>query len=206
MAKTAKERILKNIREGLMEASDHPFPNMDFEQSIYPEMENNLALEFAQHFVNEHNGEFYFCENPKEFVLHMRQLMEDRKWDNISCVDEDLKILFERVQFNQYNSNKDNFAGVTLAESLIARDGSILISSHQKEAHDYLLNHDAIILVTSTNHIQAELNDGLNVIRKKYNSTPNCISIIKGSKPEEQLSRFSNIYTAKEIHLFLIDN
>lgn len=207
MSKSAKERILKSVREGLMSPSEHPFPNMDFEQSIYPPLEDGLDLSFVKHFVHEQGGEFVYCGDPKEFVAHLDQLLNEKKWDKLYCVDPDLQILFDKVKFTRFTSNRaESNIAVMLPEALLARTGSFLLSGNQSEGADFIVDSETVIFVASPQHLTEDLKDGLNIIRKKYNHVPSSITQFTKGEKSDNWSHTDYRFGPDNVYLFLIDN
>lgn len=209
MGKSTKEKILKNIREGLMSPSDHPFPNMDFEQAIFPQTGESLDLLFAKKFIENHKGQFFYCGNPQEFIEHLKALLQKRKWNNIYCKDNDIITLFNKIGFSDFtttSTKEKTDVCLMLPEALLAQTGSFVITSNQIEGNEFITLPDTLIMVASPQHIRGNLKEGLDLIKKKYKNVPSNISIITGNGQQDKIDRTTSIHGPKELFLFLIDN
>src|SRR5438874_2417647 len=127
---TSKEKLLKKIRKALLEKRDNPYPNLE-EQPLYPPADDMLEIMFAEAFVGI-GGQFMFCEDEIQFIESLINLAEERKWHKIYCWEPALQELMDKYDYPYYATDK-NFeqaeAGFTLCEALVARNGSILLSS-----------------------------------------------------------------------------
>src|SRR3546814_11437631 len=80
------------------------------------------------------SGQFVYCENELQFVENLLTLSAEKKWQHICCWENKLQTLLRNCEF-PFQANDHNFeeteAGITLCEALIARNGSVLMSSAQ---------------------------------------------------------------------------
>lgn len=49
---TSREKVLKSIRNALLSKTPNPNANVDLEAKFYAELDESLALNFAQEFTN----------------------------------------------------------------------------------------------------------------------------------------------------------
>jgi L-lactate dehydrogenase complex protein LldG len=90
---------------------------------------------------------------------------------------------------------------VCSCESLIARTGSIMVSSKQGSSKGALLNAKILVVIAFTNQLVGDMKEALNVVRKKYNgSFPNMISVI--TNPINQVGESP----AQELYVLLIES
>ncbi|MBC8173954.1 MAG: LUD domain-containing protein, partial [Chitinophagales bacterium] len=130
---SSKEAMLTNIRNALLSKTKQPFPNIESVDNIYAIADEPLDILFAEEFLKV-NGEFIFCENEKECVENIKDLVLQKGWEHIYCYEPVLHQLFDKHQFIQYDAKKDITnadAGIILCEALVARTGSIVVSSKQ---------------------------------------------------------------------------
>ena len=97
---SAREKILKKVRNALIEASDNPYTQVDFEAAIF-ETPEALDIQFAEVF-NSNGGHFVYCENPKDFSAQISALCKEKEWDKVLIQDPDLKVLFDKTGFDQF--------------------------------------------------------------------------------------------------------
>jgi L-lactate dehydrogenase complex protein LldG len=80
---TSKEKLLKKIRQALLEKRDNPYPNLE-NLPMYPPAAEDLDLMFAEEFMAV-SGQFAFCEDEVEFIETLLELAEKRSWRKIYC-------------------------------------------------------------------------------------------------------------------------
>jgi L-lactate dehydrogenase complex protein LldG len=207
---TNREKVLKKIRDAIIDKSDNPFQNIDFESSVYKEIDDSLDITFAEAF-NEANGNFVYCSDEKEFLNNYNYIAASKKWDNIFCIDDDLIELLNLSKI-KFSSDENNFfqqkIGITRCEFLIARSGSIMVSSKQMSGRRMNFYPDIHIVIAYTSQLVDDMKQALKQIRVKYSSLPSMISIICGPSRNMEIEN-SNIigsHGPKEVFVFLIDN
>jgi len=136
---TTKEKILKKIRSALLHKTDNPYPNIDLESDVYQESEESPDIVFAEELLNV-SGNFIYCESENEFAENLKELMTEHEWTNVFCAEEKLTALLDRSHV-PFVSGKEDFldmeVGLTSCEFLVARLGSVMVSSRQKSGIIY---------------------------------------------------------------------
>ena len=207
---TAKEKILKKIRKGLLHKTANPFPGLDTESSVFQIPDDALELSFAQNFI-EAGGNFVFCEHELEFIEHCISLASDNQWKNILCVEEHLQNLFETCEFPYIKSaaqSQNHQAVITTCEYLIARTGSVMISSANsgRKAAAFSPIH---IVVAYTSQLVFDIKDALINIREKYSEKiPSMISILTGPSATADIESkiIRGAHGPGEVYVFMIDD
>lgn len=95
--------------------------------------EKDLDIRFATRLM-ESGGKFIFSETMKEAVEIIRSLKEDNNWQHIFTWENEIKDLFTENNFqrNMVGYTIENSdAAISLCESLIAEDGSIVLEPKQ---------------------------------------------------------------------------
>lgn len=207
---TNREKVLKKIRDAIIDKSDNPYQNIDFESSVFNSNTDSLDIIFAEAF-NESKGSFIYCADEKEFLNNFHYLATQKKWENIFCIDEDLIELLElsRIKFSSdiqfFNQQK---IGVTKCEYLIARTGSIMVSSKQMSGRKMNFYPEKHIVVAYTSQLVSDIKNALKDIRFKYPLLPSMISIITGPSNNFDIesTKIIGSFGPKELYLFLIDD
>ena len=129
----SKEKILKKIRQALSTPVPVPFPQSEGNESVFQPATQEAEVEFAENFTKL-QGKFSFCMNETEFGQQLETLIAARKWSNIYCREEKLKLMLQQHGFTQnfFNDLAACDASITTCELLIARTGSIMMSSTQQ--------------------------------------------------------------------------
>ena len=208
---TQREKILKKVRNALIRKTNNPFPNPDFESPVYMEMNDPLEVVFAEEFIKV-SGKFVYCESEQEFTDNLKILMIENNWENVFCIEEKVKqiLLDGQIPFLFENDELlDIKVGVTLCEYLIARHGSIMISSKQQCGRRLIVYPPVHIIVAYISQLVPNLIHALNGIKQKYgDKLPSLISVITGPSRTADIEKtlVLGAHGPKDIYVFLIDD
>jgi len=210
MEPTSKERILKKIRKGLIESTTQPFSSIDINQSVYVPQGKPLDELFAEEF-SKLTGQFIFCETIKEFIAGLNELALEKKWENLFCWDHSLQIIFQKHDFSKCKIGiniETADAGITTCEALIARTGTILLSSNQASGRSLPIFPPVHIAVANTDQLVFDSKDALQRLMQKYNGRlPSMISLATGPSRTADIEKtlVLGAHGPKEVYVFLID-
>jgi L-lactate dehydrogenase complex protein LldG len=204
----AKEKILKKVRQALSTPVPVPFPQSEGTDSVFPPATQDFELEFAENFTGL-LGKFSFCMNESELVQQLNTLIEVRKWENIYCRENDIREILQKHGWTK--SFSDDLpscnASVTSCECLIARTGSIMMSSAQQNrtASVYAPVH---ICIAYTDQLVYDIKNGLAKIKEKYQgSMPSLVTFATGPSRTADIEKtlVVGVHGPKEVFCFLID-
>jgi L-lactate dehydrogenase complex protein LldG len=205
-----REKILKKIRKGLIHQTLNPFPDIDLERSVYKILKEPL-VEFVQEF-REAGGQFVFCEDELDFVENIVVLAQQKKWSNIFCWEEQLQKILKDCAFPFSGTDvnfKDCMVGITACEALIARTGSIMVSSRQKSGRRLFIFPTVHIVLAYSSQLVADTRDGFIFMKAKYpDRLPSLITSITGPSKTTDIENtmVTGVHGPAEIYLFLIDD
>ena len=208
---SSKEAMLTNIRKALLSPTKPPFPLNEPMETAYPVNDEPLEIQFAQELIKV-NGEFIFCETEKECVEGLKELIAQKGWTKLSCLDTALHILFDRNAFIGYETNTDitqSDAGLTTCEALVARTGSILFSSRITSGRTLPVFPPNNIVIASTNQLVQDIADAFAAVRKKYNgSMPSMVNLATGPSRTADIEKtlVLGAHGPRAVYVFLIDN
>lgn len=208
---TSKEKILKKIRKALIHKSAQEMVDVDKESVIFSPSEEPLEIQFAQNF-SAVNGRFVFCENEAEFIENFDFIANDHKWKNLFCLEPAIKELLKKGKINFSDKEADFLStdiGLTLCECLVARTGSIIITSKQASGRRLPVYANFHIVIAYTSQLMYNIKDALKFIREKYkNKLPSMISTITGPSRTSDIEKtlVQGAHGPKEIFVFLIDD
>ncbi|HIF14152.1 MAG TPA: hypothetical protein EYQ86_01990 [Bacteroidetes bacterium] len=206
----AKEQILKNIRSALINRTPNPFPNTDFDKDIYTESKDTNDVLFAKEFTKV-NGQFIYCSDTYDFANNFRSLIEEKKWKNIHCLNKDLLDLFKHMQVKDICESQDLLeaeVGVTNCESLIARTGSVLISSADSNGRQLSILPPVHVVVASTDQLAYDLKEAFDLLKRKYKGNyPSMLSVTTGPSRTADIEKtiVLGAHGPKELFVFLIE-
>jgi len=210
METASKERILKNIRKGLIQTTDQPFPNLDTSTSVYPAPVDSLDVIFAEQFTRV-QGNFVYCENEDDFIDHLTALADEKQWNNIFAWEYFLQQMLQRNAFMRLSvgNNLDKAdAGITLCEWLVARTGSIVVSSRQMAGRSLPIYPPVHLVVAFNTQLVYDIKEALQGVTEKYNGTlPSMISIATGPSRTADIEKtlVLGAHGPKEVYLFFVD-
>ena len=87
---TSKEKILKKIRNALIEKTENPFGAVDFESNVYAKSGSSLDVIFAEAFTKI-AGKFIYCADETEFLKNLQSLILEKQWTSIFCRDDKIR-------------------------------------------------------------------------------------------------------------------
>jgi L-lactate dehydrogenase complex protein LldG len=207
----SKENILKRIREALATPTQTPVAKPDFSAPIYSQISSEPSVQFAEVFVRN-KGEFFFCENEQEFISSLQLLIEKRNLQEIYVWETLLNELLKKsgIAFKADDTKfKSAEVGITLCECLVARTGSIIITSRQEAGRRLGIYPPIHIVVAFTSQLVADIKDGLQMVQAKYPTLlPSMISMITGPSRTADIEKtlVLGAHGPKELILFLIED
>jgi L-lactate dehydrogenase complex protein LldG len=183
----SKENILSRIRKGLSEqALTIPFPEAEkeTESSIFTQKELPVEEVFAESFI-QLGGKFVFCDNEQELLENVYALYENRGWQKLLCSDKRLFQLFLNNKLNMIHAADPAIesadACITDCELLIARTGSVLLSSRQYLGRTSSIFYPVHIIVAYASQVVPDINMGMKTLQKKYGTDlPSMINLNTG--------------------------
>lgn len=210
METTSKERVLKNIRQALIQPTDVPFPNLDTTSSTYPAPADSLDVIFAEEFTKI-QGNFVYCEHEDDFIAQLNSLSEKNNWQNIYAWEFRLQELlqqhsFKRLRVGHVLDKAD--AGITTCECLVARTGSILLTSKKESGRALPIFPPVHIVIAYKNQLCYDLKEGIQKVTEKYNGNlPSMISIATGPSRTADIEKtlVLGAHGPKEVYVFYID-
>lgn len=205
----SKEKILKKIRQALSTPVPVPFPQSEGNESVFQPATQEAEVEFAENFTKL-QGKFSFCLNEKECVQQLQTLIAARKWSNIFCREEELKLMLQQNNFTQtfFNDLAACDASITTCELLIARTGSIMMSSAQQSGRTVSVYAPVHICVAYTDQLVYDIKDALLSIKEKYSEhLPSLITLATGPSRTADIEKtlVVGVHGPKEVFCFLIE-
>lgn len=195
-----KEQVMKDIREALMDKNiiadsethiteDNPYNNED------------LSVLFAQNFTRR-GGVMYYCYNEGDIKIRIEDIQ--RKHGNviIGNAAENLTGFLGHLGIDNCATCEANTRyplGATLCETLIAEQGSILISSNQGLGLTMPTLTDALIVLAFTSQVVANWEAATERLRNFYTEFPEQIMVTNPGSLAQRKNGF-------KIYLILIED
>ncbi len=182
----ARENILRRVRTSLSnDTLPMPYPDAEKEtQSIYTHADLPQEEIFASEFIKL-GGKFIFCDNEQELLNNIVILYENRGWEQLLCADERIRRLFVNNKIDIVTAADARYEGadacITGCEMLLARTGSIMLSSAQNMGRMAPVYFPVHLVFAYANQVVPDIEDGINALRKKYgNDLPSMINLATG--------------------------
>ena len=168
---SARENILKKIRKALTQSTPLPFPKSEGTGSVFKPAVQELEIEFAEQFGNL-QGRFVFCLNYSELVKHLREILSNNKWTKIFCKETEIGQQLKEAGFADFHAAdlEGCDAAITGCEFLIARTGSIVMSSSQQSGRTVSVYAPVHICIAKSNQLVYDVRNGLK--RSRKNTAP----------------------------------
>ncbi|WP_202628781.1 LutC/YkgG family protein [Sediminibacterium soli] len=210
MSSTARENILKKIKQALEKPVPVPFPSSEKLQPLFTAPEQDNELLFAENF-SKLQGRFSFCANEKELVQQLQSLISAREWTKIYCRETELK---SRLSANGFSTvYTDDVAGcdasVTGCESLVARTGSMVLSSAQQSGRTVSVYAPVHICIAYTSQLVYDISDSLMQVRENYGQQfPSVVTLATGPSRTADIEKtlVVGVHGPKEVFCFLVDS
>lgn len=207
---TSKEKMLKKVRKALLEKRDNPYPNLE-EAPLYQPHDDYLEVTFAEQLTLV-AGKFVFCENEIQFIENLLLLADEKSWRKIYCWEPAVQEILTHYEYPFYSTDTDFMqaeVGITLCESLIARNGSVLVSNGNAAGRRLSIYPHQHIVLAYTSQLVLDLRDGFKRLREKYSDKlPSMISNITGPSRTADIEKtlVLGAHGPKELYVFLIDD
>lgn len=210
MSSTARENILKKIKQALGKPVPVPFPASEGNESVFLPSQQELEIEFAENF-SKLEGRFSFCADEKELVLQLQTLIDTRKWTKIYSRETGINEKLSNAGFicNYANDVATCDAAITGCEALIARTGSMVMSSAQLSGRTISVYAPIHICIAYTKQLVYDISEGLQQVREGYGQNfPSLVTLATGPSRTADIEKtlVVGVHGPKEVFCFLVDN
>lgn len=210
----ARENILGKIRKALnAEKLPMPFPEAEKSANVDVFNESGLSIEetFAESFIKL-GGKFVFCNNEQELLESIAELHESRGWQQLYCAEERLLQLFQNNKIDVVHradvSDGTADACITGCEYLVARTGSVFLSSKQHLGRTAMVFYPVHIIVAYAGQVVPDIQQGLDLLTKKYgNNLPSMINLNTGPSRTADIEKtlVVGVHGPGEVFCFLVN-
>lgn len=209
MADNAREHILNRIKQALKQPVPVPFPASEGNEFLFQPADQDLEIIFAENFT-QLQGRFSYCANEAELAVQLNALATQRKWSKIYCVEPALKSVLAEKGFT--NTDATDLAAcdasITYCEQLVARTGSLLLSSGQASGRTVSVYAPVHICVAYTDQLVYDIADGIHGLIDRYRlNLPSLITLASGPSRTADIEKtlVVGVHGPKEVFCFLLD-
>ena len=214
MANTSRDIILRRIRESLQQPAPQPArPDMAAPLHPRPAPDDDLAVLFAQSFVRV-GGALYYCESVEHFYDQLFAYKKEKELERLFVWEPELKkllhegnIVFQDTE-TEFIDHAD--AGLTTCEALVARTGSVLVSSATGSGRRLSIYPDQHLVFARTSQAVTDIGDALLRLQQKYgpDKLPSMVSLTTGPSRTADIEKtlVLGAHGPHSIVLFLLDD
>jgi L-lactate dehydrogenase complex protein LldG len=204
----ARSKILKKIKQALKSPVEAPFPDLVADMPIFTPSNQELTIHFAQKFT-ELMGKFVYCADDGELVQQLSSLIQSKQWEKIYSVETGWLDDMSAFNFNPVTSDDlaNCDASITLCEHLIARTGTIVLSSQQLSGRAASVYAPIHICIAYTHQLVNDITDSLEQFKKDLTYMPSMISYATGPSRTADIEKtlVVGVHGPKEVYCFLVD-
>ena len=206
---TAKETILKKIRQALSQSTPVPFPASEGSSSVFQPASQENDVEFAEQFTRL-QGKFIYCADHTELAEQVWGLVQAKAWTSVFCREKILSAVFTEPLRGILNIEQlaTSDAAITSCEQLIARTGSILLSAAQESGRTVSVYTPVHICIAYTNQLVYDIKDGLDLLKERYkNQLPSLVTLATGPSRTADIEKtlVVGVHGPKEVYVFLVE-
>lgn len=204
----ARSKILQKIKQALKDPVPVPFPDQVSETPIFLPTDQELTVEFAEKFT-ELLGKFIYCSDEGELVKQLTQLIGTNKWTKIYSRETGWLDDMKEYHFDPVNT--DDLAGcdaaITLCDHLVARTGTIVLSSQQLSGRTTSVYAPIHICIAYTHQLVFDISDSLAQFKNESDTIPSMISYATGPSRTADIEKtlVVGVHGPKEVYCFLVD-
>ncbi len=210
-AKT-KEIVLRRVREALAKPAPFLPPTPDFTSPLHHASTEDLSVIFVESFL-KNSGTFFYCETEEAFFDQLYTFKKEHNLEHLFVWEPNLQQALQHAGIT-YNDTVQDFvkngdASLTTCESLIARTGSLLVSSANAGGRRLSIYPTIHIVVAKASQLVPDIKDGLQKLRDKYKTNfPSMVSLVSGPSRTADIEKtlVMGAHGPKQLVLFLIDD
>jgi L-lactate dehydrogenase complex protein LldG len=188
-----REKLLKLLRNRLLDRNKQLELTETNEDIFVSYNEEDPVMVFAEK-LSKGGGKFVYCQNEDELFSKLKTLISYRQWSNPQSFSNNLLTFLKNKGIETTLADKDVKVGISLCQGIIAKTGSIVITSTQGAGTHLTKFPQVFIVIAMTSQIFKSYKQIINLLPE----TPPkwIISIKSGKLIEEEI---------KELYLFVVE-
>ena len=205
----AKENILKKIRKALTQSTPLPFPASEGTTTVFKPGRQELEIEFGEQFTKL-LGKFIYCADIEELESQLETVISHNKWEKIFFREDEMRNVFNNSSFGKpsYPDLATADAAITTCEALVARTGSIIMSSAQRSGRTTSVYAEIHVCIAFTDQLVYDVRDGLQLIKERYaGRMPSLITFATGPSRTADIEKtlVVGVHGPREVYVFLVE-
>ena len=207
-----KDLILRRIREALAKGSAPLPPAPDLAAPLHPPLVGDLAEVFAQNFIAA-GGTFVYCENDDHFFENLYHFKQQHQLQTLHVWEPGLQEYLTHGEIT-FTDAPDTFiadapAALTTCEALLARTGSVLVSSATASGRRLSAYPERHLVVAHASQVVADIRPALAQAQARYGRRlPSMLSVITGPSRTADIEKtlVLGAHGPRQLVVFLLDD
>ena len=204
----SRSKILNKIKQALKDPVPVPFPEQVADTPIFIPTEEELTIGFAEKFT-ELLGKFVYCADEAELVDQLTKLIHSQGWTKVYSREAGWLDDMKEYNFDPVNSDDLDSCDVaiTLCDHLIARTGTIVLSTNQISGRTASVYAPIHICIAYTHQLVFDISDSLQLFKNEEAHLPSMISYATGPSRTADIEKtlVVGVHGPKEVYCFLVD-
>jgi len=205
----ARENILKKIRKALTQTTPLPFPAGEGTSTVFKPVLQELEIEFGEQF-SKLLGKFVYCVDIEELETQLSTIISHNKWERIFFKENEVRSIFSNsfLGKSSYPDLATADAAITTCEALVARTGTIIMSTAQKSGRTTSVYAEIHICIAFTDQLVYDVKDGLQLIKERYaGRMPSLVTFATGPSRTADIEKtlVVGVHGPKEVYVFLVE-
>jgi L-lactate dehydrogenase complex protein LldG len=206
----ARKNILDRISAALQKKTAMPFPGDEGADKIFAPAPDDLAERFANR-LSLLRGKVIFCSGVKDVFNQLEALAQAKQWSNVVCRSPSLLHQFELEKMPFINAGRvdDADAGVTDCELLIARTGTVLLSSAQPSGRILPVRVPAHVVIAHAGQLVYGMSEAIERMRERFGDRlPSALFFASGPSRTGDIERtlVLGVHGPGEVYVFLMND
>lgn len=190
-----------------------PFPDAEKESTdaLFAMPESSIDEIFAMEFTKL-GGKFVFCNDDQALLDNLVHLADSRGWQEILCAENHILKLAQKAGLQLLLPTNPDHADAPVAltgcEVVVARTGSVIVSSKQHHGRTASIFYPVHIIVAYANQVVQDIQQGLDVFPKVYGTDlPSMISLSSGPSRTADIEKtlVVGVHGPGEVFLFYVN-
>jgi L-lactate dehydrogenase complex protein LldG len=203
----SRETILGKIKEALKQPVPLPFKDRSAEDAVYiVHDEHDLASVFEQEF-KKISGNIIRCASEEDAAQQLLQLVQVKQLSKIYTVEPKIIDTIQKLGLSVYENLPSCDVSITYCDYLIARTGSIVLSSTQNSGRTVSVYAPIHFCIAYANQVVYDVEDALtNMVEQHADNFPSFITLATGPSRTADIEKtlVTGVHGPKEVYCLLI--
>lgn len=203
----SRDKILSKIRAGKSIHRPSSIMEPDWNEEVFPVPENLLETFVSE--LTQISGRVTLVESEADFRIKLQHEFVERGWKSIYCLDRELSNLLASsgvILENGADKFLEMEVGLTQCEALVARCGTVVISSQGDSGRRMNVYPPIHIIYATASQLVPFLKDAIDRLELKYGvDYPSLISFVTGASRTADIEKtlVMGAHGPKELHVFV---